>query len=664
MKIRGMVPPTVLGVLALAGLVARGDAIDEALANRPGLFAGKAANSAVFDAALAKVSSLDRAADRKWSVLKTPEEIAAYRDGLRRGLADAVGGFPERTPLNIRSYGVVERDGYTIEKLLFESRPRHFVTGLLFLPRDSRFKAPYPGVVVTCGHWPEAMHARETQRTCVVLAKSGIASLIYDPIDQGERQQLPGTRIASVSGHVNAGLRAHLVGWGTAQFRIWDGVRALDVLQARKEVDAKRVGVTGMSGGGTLSAYLNAFDTRYRAAAPMGFITTMRALADRLGPQDSEQVIHGQLAFGLNHLALLLMNGGSAVCPGFSFGDAFPYAGSVETYERAHEFCVAEGRGDSLDSFDCAGPHDWYESEKQSLAHWMRRHLTGDASAWPVDRTAFRRMDAGFDYARVDVGLAGTAEGKVLGGKGVMSLPGARSVYDLIAERLEELERTRPKTPDPAAVRKILGLREGEAAVALAERTVETNGMRIVTTALEMSDGTRIPVAAFLPAEVRGVPVMIASDAAKASELVPQVRMLLAEGRPVAVVEARGFGPIAASHVRSTYWSGKGLDQEIAAMLDWCGESLVARRAEDYLAAGAWFMGLTGTLAELRSTGGAVVAAVHAYYFGRDRFVRFVSERAPDSWTHLVRNPRSPEPRFSDLVFGALAVYDWPELIR
>ena len=653
-----------VAALALSG-AAFGDAIDEALKERPGLYAKTPCATHIFDATLMKVGALDRRAERVWAELKTPDAIAAHRARLHERMAAAVGGFPERTPLNVRSCGVVPRDGYTIEKLVFESRPRHYVTALLFLPKDPRFAAPYPGVVVTCGHNVNGKNAQGNQRACVVLAKYGVASLIFDPIDQGERQQLPGTDgLMSVGGHTHVGLRAMLVGWGTAQFRIWDGIRAHDVLAARPEVDAARIGVTGMSGGGTMSSYLNAFDLRYRAAAPMGYLTSIRALGDRCGPQDCEQIVYGQLAFGLNHLSLLLMNGASAVCPGFTYGDLFPYEGSMETYEQAQAFCAREGRADQIDVYDCPGPHAWFESEKHALARWMRRHLAGDASAWPTDKADLRRLDVGFDYATADVGLAETPASNVLGGRGVMSLPGARSVYDLVIDRLDALEKARPKTLDLAEVKAVCALAADGRAVPLAVRTAEADGLRIVTALLEQPDATRVPVAAFLPARPTGAPVLLATDAKCLADLAGRVRALVAEGRPVAVAEARGFGSVTSCWARGSYWQRKGADQEIAAFLAWCGESLAIRRAEDYLAAGAWFRDLLGASAELRAEGRAVVAAAHAYAFGRDRFARFAAADAPPSWRETIHAPRAAAPRISDVVFGALAVYDWPDLVR
>lgn len=157
--------------------------------------------SRCYDRVINEVFEKDAAADRAWERLRTPEEIAVYRERLRAQFAAAVGGFPEKTPLNVQCLGKVPRDGYVIEKLLFESRPKHFVTALLFVPDDPKFTAPYPGVVVTCGHAVSGKNSAGNQRAAVVLAKQGVEALIFDPIDQGERQQLAGSGTWSVSGH-------------------------------------------------------------------------------------------------------------------------------------------------------------------------------------------------------------------------------------------------------------------------------------------------------------------------------------------------------------------------------------------------------------------------------------------------------------------------------
>src|SRR3989442_272327 len=104
------------------------------------------------------------------------------------------------------------------------------------------------------------------------------------------------------------GVGALLVGGNTATFRIWDGIRSLDYLASRPEIDAKRLGCTGCSGGGTLTSYLMALDERIVAAAPSCYITSLERLFATIGPQDAEQNITGQVAFGMEHADYLLLH--------------------------------------------------------------------------------------------------------------------------------------------------------------------------------------------------------------------------------------------------------------------------------------------------------------------------------------------------------------------
>ncbi|MCI0703155.1 MAG: alpha/beta hydrolase family protein, partial [Planctomycetia bacterium] len=194
--------------------------------------------------------------------LKSPADIAARQKTLRANFIEALGGFPEKTPLNAKTVGTLKRDGYTIERVIYESRPDHHVTANLYLPEG---KGPFPGVLMPLGHSQNGKAAEYMQRGAILLAKNGIAALVYDPIGQGERSQLldkignPAIR-GSTSEHTMCGISALLVGRSTASYRVWDGIRSLDYLASRPEVDAKKLGCSGCSGGGTLTSYLMALD--------------------------------------------------------------------------------------------------------------------------------------------------------------------------------------------------------------------------------------------------------------------------------------------------------------------------------------------------------------------------------------------------------------------
>ena len=253
-------------------------------------------------------AALDRRSET-YEQLKTPEQIQAYQRRLRGFFIKQLGGFPERTPLNARTVRTIQADGYHIENVIYESQPRHHVTANLYIPdSDGRF----PGVVVSSGHSRTGKTADYNQRFGIMLAKHGIAALCFDPIGQGERSQILDDQgkpkySSTTTEHFLMGVGSTLVGRNTATYRVWDGMRSIDYLISRPEIDPARIGYTGCSGGGTLTSYVMALDERVTCAVPACYLTTFRRLIETIGPQDAEQNIFGQIAFGLDQPDYVLM---------------------------------------------------------------------------------------------------------------------------------------------------------------------------------------------------------------------------------------------------------------------------------------------------------------------------------------------------------------------
>ena len=179
------------------------------------------------------------------AALKTPDDLQKRQQRLKAHFREALGDWPEKTPLKPRTVGTIRGAGFTIEKVIYESRPDHHVTANLYLPAG---KGPFPGVLMPMGHSNNGKAASSAQQCGVLLAKNGLALLAYDPIGQGERRQLltsAGKPVLgnSTSEHTMTGVGALLVGRNTASYRVWDGVRSLDYLCSRPEIDAKRLGV-------------------------------------------------------------------------------------------------------------------------------------------------------------------------------------------------------------------------------------------------------------------------------------------------------------------------------------------------------------------------------------------------------------------------------------
>src|SRR5262249_15437824 len=300
--------------------------------------------------------------------LRTPEDIRKRQQALRQRFIDALGGFPERTPLSPRVVGVIRGKGYTIEKVIYQSRPDHHITANFYLPEA---KSPVPAVLMPIGHSANGKAADYVQRGAILLAQNGIAVLAYDPIGQGQRR--PPLRAGkpllpqSTSEHTMAGIGALLVGRNTASYRVWDGIRSLDYLASRPEVDAKKLGCTGCSGGGTLTSYLMALDDRILAAAPSCYITSLERLFATRGPQDAEQNIPGQVAFGMEHADYLTMRGPRPTLICAATRDFFDIQGTWASFREAKRIYGLLGHAERIDLVESDSGHGFPRAQREAM---------------------------------------------------------------------------------------------------------------------------------------------------------------------------------------------------------------------------------------------------------------------------------------------------------
>lgn len=242
---------------------------------------------------------------KRKAALNSKADAEAYVKFVQEKIQQAFGPWPEKTPLKPRISGIVDRDAYTIEKVLFESRPEFFVTANLYVPKGKKF--PLPGVVGSCGHSLNGKAAEAYQSFAQGLARQGNVALIFDPIGQGERFQHPDEQLqkstvgAGVLEHLHDGNQQFLIGEFFGAWRAWDGIRALDYLLSRPEVDPKHVGITGNSGGGTMTMWLCGVERRWTMAAPSCAVTQFHRNFQNELPADTEQCPPRVLAMGLEH---------------------------------------------------------------------------------------------------------------------------------------------------------------------------------------------------------------------------------------------------------------------------------------------------------------------------------------------------------------------------
>ncbi len=301
-----------------------------------------------------RVRLAEQRANARRARVRTKADAEGYVREVRAKIAESFGAFPAKTPLNARTTRTVERDAYTIENVIFESRPGFPVTANLYVPKGRPL--PLPGVVGTCGHSANGKAAEAYQAFAQGLARQGYVVLIFDPIGQGERlqhvtEELKPRHGVGVREHLHVGNQQFLVGEFFGAWRAWDGIRALDYLLSRPEVDPKRVGVTGNSGGGTEATWLCGVEPRWTMAAPSCFVTTFRRNLENELPADTEQCPPRALALGLDHSDFVAAMAPKPVIVLDQEKDYFDARGVEEAYARLRALYGLLGQEAAVEMF-------------------------------------------------------------------------------------------------------------------------------------------------------------------------------------------------------------------------------------------------------------------------------------------------------------------------
>ena len=377
-----------------------------------------------------QVRQAEQLADQRRAALLDRQDAEAYVRDVQEKIERCFGPWPQKTPLNPRITSVVERDQYRIENVIFESRPGFLVTANLYVPKGRSF--PLPGVVGSCGHSDNGKAVEPYQSFAQGLARLGYVVLIYDPIGQGERLQYPSEQLRSRIGvgvreHLYAGNQQFLVGEFFGSWRAWDGIRALDYLLTRKEVDPKHVGITGNSGGGTMTTWLCGVERRWTMAAPSCFVMTFLRNCENELPADTEQCPPGALALGLDHSDFLAAMAPKPVIVLAKEMDFFDIRGAEQAYERLRRLYGLLDAEENVALFTGPGYHGYSQESREAMYRWFNQatHVS-DARAEP---NLVLEKDETLWCAP----------------KGQVSELDSRTVYSFTAEKAKALARQRPK---------------------------------------------------------------------------------------------------------------------------------------------------------------------------------------------------------------------------
>jgi cephalosporin-C deacetylase-like acetyl esterase len=310
--------------------------------------------------------------------LSTKADWTNYQNELKRKFGASLAKF-QKTPLNAKVTGKLERENFTVEKIIFESHPGFYVTAVLFIPKNLPKQAP--AVIYCSGHTELGFRSDVYQRVMINLVEKGFVVFAFDPIGQGERLQYvdPQTGKSKVGGstteHSYAGVQTLLTGTSLSDYFIWDGVRAIDYLETRKEVDAKRIGITGRSGGGTQSALIASYDERIYAAAPECYITSFKRLLQSIGPQDAEQNPYYFIKNRMDHADFLHVRAPKPALILTTTHDFFSQQGARETFAEVQKSYAAFDSAENIQFTEDFGKHESTKNNRETMYAFFQKHL-------------------------------------------------------------------------------------------------------------------------------------------------------------------------------------------------------------------------------------------------------------------------------------------------
>jgi cephalosporin-C deacetylase-like acetyl esterase len=606
------------------------------------------------------------------STISTRQEVLDRQKLVVAELWKMLGGPLDRTPLNARVTGIVERPGYRIEKVTFESRPQLYVTANLYVPAGTERR---PAILGPLGHSANGKAWPSYQRLFSNLARKGYVVLAYDPFGQGERIEYPGSRPGQsalgggTSEHEHAGRRLILLGANFGLFRAWDGIRGIDYLLTRSEVDPDRIGCCGQSGGGTLTQFLAALDSRIRVAVvSMG--NTENLAQENVEPpgsaDDAEQNIVPALARGIDRADLL-----------YAFAPK-PLLMTITLHDAGHTYSpeyVSSSR-DLLDEYTRAygllGAGDRVSLQATTVSHGYVYEMRRATYAWFNRWFEMKNVDDDETSQAVEpeATLFVTPTGFVrtsFGGETALSL--TRQMTDAI-QRPSSLSANDVR----ARIRTVLGIEESPGATPSARvlATIKKPGYRAEQ--FELSSDREIRTPGWLLTPDKAGPstatVLYVGEAAAWSSVAEDAfaeRLCAAGGCRVAVIDVRGRGDTAIGYPpRGRFYFPSRITDE--AYLTWfmlmLGKPLLGGQIYDTLRALDYLRSRPDGNVPVSLVGDGPHGVIALYAAALDARVRGVAVRGTvTDYRSLAVADRYSQP-FGIYAYGILREYDLPDVAR
>ncbi|MEM8966609.1 MAG: acetylxylan esterase [Bacteroidota bacterium] len=535
--------------------------------------------NALYKQMVTEASAFWESRENRIAELITADDWKDYQQSVRNKLQQIIGLFPEKTPLNSRVTGILDRPDFTVEKIAYESQPGFFVTAALFLPTNLTKKAP--AVVYCSGHTSLAFRSDTYQTKIINLVRKGFIVLAFDPVGQGERMQYPDEsgQSSQIGGptheHSYVGAQCFMTGSSLAKYMIWDGIRSVDYLLSRPEVDPQRIGITGRSGGGTQTALIAAFDDRIYAAAPEAYITRLDILLKTRGPQDAEQNLPYFAQQQLDLADLLITRAPKPTLIISTTRDFFSIEGARQSYSEIKHAYKALDNESNINMSEDDSTHASTTKNREAMYAFFQDYLQNPGNSDEEEVKLFAPKE-----------LWVTDSGQV-----AISL-NSRNVFDLNrveAQRKEQTRQERKSDFDPDHIIAVAKKSSGFQAPAQ-EHQIDFAGQYqregyVVQKYLMIGQDHVNPFLLFVPNQVIGEEVVLYfHPEGKAAQAQPEqeIEQLVKQGKIVLSADLLGTGELGPGYLRGdAHIDDVSYNQWFGGIL--INKSIIARQAADML---------------------------------------------------------------------------------
>ena len=303
-----------------------------------------------------------------------------YIENVRKKTLRVIGDLPRKSALNPIITGTIQRDGYRVEKIIYESFPNHHVTANLYIPNG---KGPFPAALLFCGHEDVSKATESYQKTAILFSKNGFVVFVIDPISQSERYQLTdengkGLTRGGTTEHTLLNESSNLLGTSCAANELWDNVRGLDYLVTRSEIDTSRIGCLGNSGGGMQTIYFAAYDKRVKVLAPCSYLASRERTLELSGPADgcAQMPNEGKAQLELSDYLIAAAPKPLLILAGrYDFID---YTGTLAAKNDLKKIYASLGQPEKLQLFTYDDGHGISRPKREAAVSWFRKWFCKD----------------------------------------------------------------------------------------------------------------------------------------------------------------------------------------------------------------------------------------------------------------------------------------------